>query len=78
MELKQRAAMADGRAVLRLNRTFYGIETRLLCTQTRHQGGLNRTFYGIETTYGKFRLNIFLVLIVPFMELKRSRPTPVP
>ena len=58
------------KSILRLNRTFYGIETLLLGLSSVTIFGLNRTFYGIET--GKFSkiFLLFLVLIVPFMELK--------
>ena len=35
-------------------------------------GGLNRTFYGIETISVFPRRHSGAVLIVPFMELKRS------
>ena len=57
----------------RLNRTFYGIETRQRVDGTGEDGGLNRTFYGIETTRAHHLLAIRLVLIVPFMELKLRR-----
>ena len=53
---------------MRLNRTFYGIETNLLFSIKFLVYRLNRTFYGIETVAertgggeGGF------VLIVPFM-----------
>ena|GEM_PF-6013155 len=35
--------------------------------------GLNRTFYGIETIKFAFKSALNIVLIVPFMELKRDR-----
>ena len=34
---------------------------------------LNRTFYGIETCNRNFKNDSIMVLIVPFMELKRLR-----
>ena len=32
-----------------LNRTFYGIETKIIATTDNFTVSLNRTFYGIET-----------------------------
>ena len=59
-----------------LNRTFYGIETRVSVQRRLHGGSLNRTFYGIETQYRLARQRERVVLIVPFMELKRlNHPT---
>ena len=56
--------------LLGLNRTFYGIETRIEAERLTVGNSLNRTFYGIET--GKSVLSGVRsgVLIVPFMELK--------
>ena len=40
------------------------------------QTRLNRTFYGIETYFGISDELVLVVLIVPFMELKRPSSTP--
>ena len=55
----------------RLNRTFYGIETRDEHRCFYLNEGLNRTFYGIETLTDVDTTGAEIVLIVPFMELKR-------
>ena len=38
-----------------LNRTFYGIETKIPPRSTSAKSSLNRTFYGIETRHGHSR-----------------------
>ena len=57
MELKPEVICEDGDCIYCLNRTFYGIETRIFFLLIGDIGGLNRTFYGIETgdigQYGK-------------------------
>ena len=50
MELKQVLRSLNHDYYDGLNRTFYGIETRLRQRFTNSLLSLNRTFYGIETT----------------------------
>ena len=62
--------------VIGLNRTFYGIETYQTFQHRRETNRLNRTFYGIETGDMRLTQDAEYVLIVPFMELKRTmRPS---
>ena len=71
MELKPGGGEGDSEYLRGLNRTFYGIET-LRCHAARSfLFRLNRTFYGIETEDQRPNRQQYLVLIVPFMELKR-------
>ena len=58
---------------MRLNRTFYGIETINTVKPDRVLSGLNRTFYGIETADRRHLNPPRNVLIVPFMELKQTK-----
>ena len=46
----------------------------IIDTRVPRHTGLNRTFYGIETTLAPVNAASGLVLIVPFMELKREKP----
>ena len=55
-----------------LNRTFYGIETNIWLVSKKKLSCLNRTFYGIETDLRTLGIGLGIVLIVPFMELKRT------
>ena len=53
MELKQNSFFKCAASAVRLNRTFYGIETSAATNTGYRSAGLNRTFYGIETSEDK-------------------------